>query len=570
MEKMLSDDDKRLLDEIYEPREVAVPYSDAWSSLCVTPDGEIRSYGKRPLTDDPDGPAEDVYLASRDCGLSWKLYFADRKAFGPGVVSPWSGRCIKHQWDWDDKTTVGVRITDGDMDSTEYRTVPFDYREGFGRQPIPLFHWHRWIIPTEWVAGPFGHAVLHLSDDDGETWRSVHLPETDHFVQTPPHKGVRWENPGVEPTLVELNSGRLLLFLRTSTDYHYYTVSDDGGETWTKPAPSPFHSTLTMPTLLRLNDGRILFFYNNTRPLPELDKETVFPPLNREEKLGIYEDVFTNRDANCIAISEDQAESWFGFRELMLNGLRNTCDFRSSGSNASGRDKSVHQYQAIELPRGKVLVHVGQHRMVSKLVIFDVRWLYEKERSENFRYGMGGLSTQVYLKSVTGNYRGFTGHCAWNRTNGAVPIPDPCGDHTEVLLLKNTDDDRLFSNAQGIVWNFPAGHRGTVTVRAQIRGEGMRVSVMDHWMNPIDLTVAQYAQFTTVLSRDDAPEWTDLTVRYDTDARTAELQTASRTVKLDLQQPAPNGVCYLHLQTVSDHGDAQGTIIKTLHAVKES
>ena len=303
--------------------------------------------------------------------------------------------------------------------------------------------------------------------------------------------------------MLELNDGRLMAMLRTSTDYHYVSYSDDHGESWSRPAPTAFHSTLTNPHLLRLADGRILFFFNNTRPLPEQAKDDVWPPLSEDEKRGVWEDVFTNRDANCVAVSEDDGKSWFGFRELNLNSLRNTCDFRSSGSNASGRDKSVHQFQALELPMHKVLVQVGQHANVRRLILFDVDWLYETDRAEDFRCGLGALSTQVYLRSVSGGFRGFTGHCAWNRTNGAVPVPDPSGDHTEALLLKNTDDDRLLSNAQGAVWNFPAAFCGEVHVALSVRGAGLRLSLLDHWMNPIDLTVERYAQFTCVLHASD-------------------------------------------------------------------
>lgn len=37
---------------------------------------------------------------------------------------------------------------------------------------------------------------------------------------------------------------------------------------------------------------------------------------------GIWEDVFTNRDVNHAAISEDDGKSWIGMREMVLNPLR--------------------------------------------------------------------------------------------------------------------------------------------------------------------------------------------------------------------------------------------------------
>ena len=84
--------------------------------------------------------------------------------------------------------------------------------------------------------------------------------------------------------------------------------------------------------------------------------------------------MFTNRDTNCVALSEDDGATFLGFREMTMNELRNTCDFRTSGGNFCGNDKSVHQFQAVELPYGKVLVHYGQHDLVGGVCMFDLRW----------------------------------------------------------------------------------------------------------------------------------------------------------------------------------------------------
>lgn len=560
----LSAEDSAFLREIYAPTEVAVPPEDAFCSLCVTADGELRSYGRRPQSASPDGPAEAVYLASRDCGLSWKLHRADPDAMGASVKSPYSERWLSP---FRDGQRVWMRISDtGGCGCIDYRVVPVGTGCVPYRLPLALRSVRRWLLAADYC----GHSAVFLSDDDGESWRMRELPPADRFVTAPPHQGPRWENSGVEPAVLELNDGRLMAMLRTSTDYHYVSYSDDHGESWSRPAPTAFHSTLTNPHLLRLADGRILFFFNNTRPLPEQAKDDVWPPLSEDEKRGVWEDVFTNRDANCVAVSEDDGKSWFGFRELNLNSLRNTCDFRSSGSNASGRDKSVHQFQALELPMHKVLVQVGQHANVRRLILFDVDWLYETDRAEDFRCGLGALSTQVYLRSVSGGFRGFTGHCAWNRTNGAVPVPDPSGDHTEALLLKNTDDDRLLSNAQGAVWNFPAAFCGEVHVALSVRGAGLRLSLLDHWMNPIDLTVERYAQFTCVLHASDTPGdgYTDVCLRFDTAAGEAVVRAGGAEYKLPMQGNAPNGFCYLHLQTVSDRGDAAGTLVKRMQFIR--
>ncbi len=559
----LTEEDRGFLQAIYAPKVVAVPPSDAFRDLCVLPDGEIRCYGQINKAT-PFDKGEDIYIASTDCGLSWKTHRKPAGALGAAVKSPYSNRWLAPHMA--DEIGSCMRISEIGPNDTAFKSVPLDLPFGPHHPPIALRSMQRWVF----AADCRGHSAVFLSDDDGDSWRSVEIEESDHFHMEEPHKGLRWENSGQEPAVTELADGTLLMVLRTSTDHHYACYSYDHGDSWTKPAPTAFHSTLTNPELLRLSDGRILFFFNNTRPLPEQDKATVWPPLTPNEQDGTWEDVFTNRDANSVILSDDEGKSWRGFRELLLNPLRNTCDFRTSGGNAgsSDLDKSVHQFQAIELPFNKILVQVGQHELVRKLVIFDVDWLLETERTEDFRMGLSNVSTQVYLKSISGCYQGWPGHCAWNRTNGAVLVPDPAGDRSEALLLKNTADDRLVSNAQGVVWNFPAASKGTVTLRVQVRGDGLRVSLLDHWTNPIDLYTRCYANFSAVIEKSAMQDglWTELTVSFDTVAEQAVYRVGETLLfRLPMTNAAPNGLCYLHLQTVSEAGDREGSLIKLLH-----
>jgi hypothetical protein len=431
--------------------------------------------------------------------------------------------------------------------------------------------------------GGYYQTIVLYSDDDGDTWRETPIKSAPSHTAVWPHRGVRWQNGSSEPTITELADGTLYMITRTSQDYDYQYYSYDGGETWTDPEPSCFHSTIIMPTLYRLSDGRILFLWCNTQPLPELRHENQWPPLNKVELIGGSEDVFTNRDANHAAISEDDGKTWIGFRELWLNNIRNDADFRTKGANDDTLDKSLHQMEVLELPYGKVLVTFGQHPTSRKMIIFDPAWLYEKKREETFRTGMGAISTQVYLKSVSGNYRGFSGHCAWNRTNGAVMVPDPDGNFEEALLLVTTRDPRLFSNIQGAVWNFPAAGSGKVTVRLRIYGEGLRLSLMDRWFNPVDTTVDKLASYSCVITKNDVEEgtWTDVTITWKGKEAKALVEAAGKLLfELKAQSEHRNGISYIHLQSlpVSSAGqvevvdgpptgkeDYQGSLIKRLN-----
>ena len=118
--------------------------------------------------------------------------------------------------------------------------------------------------------------------------------------------------------------------------------------------------------------------------------------------------------------------------------MRNQVDFRTLGNDdLHEHDKSVHQSQAIELPNGKVLIALGQNPAARRLLIFDPGWLYETERHEDFRHGLGDLSSHLYVKSLTGNTRGWAGHCAWNRSLSAMLVREPDNPKASVRSSKS-------------------------------------------------------------------------------------------------------------------------------------
>ena len=77
------------------------------------------------------------------------------------------------------------------------------------------------------------------SDDDGETWtagQKVPAPDL-----TP--KQVRGQNVN-EPTISQLPDGRLLMMMRSIAGGHFFSYSEDEGETWSKPYLSPLRGVV--------------------------------------------------------------------------------------------------------------------------------------------------------------------------------------------------------------------------------------------------------------------------------------------------------------------------------------
>ncbi|MBQ8600538.1 MAG: exo-alpha-sialidase [Clostridia bacterium] len=490
MEQALSQEDRRMLQSVYEPQVVTIPPSDACCNMCVTSEGEIRIYGTMGKKE-PTDMGTTVYLSSKDCGLSWKTHYMEHGVLGAATYNPETGRYIafhpqEHRPDRNaliGKEGTWAILSEKGHDSADYRLVKMSEREVFiMRPPMYLKSCKRWLIIGEYNYPERVNKtiVVFYSDDDGESWTERELlPSAPPFVVKPPHKGPRWQQYSAEPTIAELVDGELVMFVRTSQDYYYTYRSADHGDHWTGPEPSPFHGTITMPVLQKLSDGRIVFFWCNTQPMPELDHTQAFPPLTPRELTGYSEDVFTNRDANHLAVTEDDMQSWIGLRELFLNPIRNNGDFRSIGG-ANSKDKSVHQAQMVELPYHKLLIHFGQNTSARKVVLLDVNWLYEQERKEDFRLGLQNVSTQMYVKSNMGNYRGWSGHCAYNRTQGALLVPDPSGNAKEVLQICRIEDERLVYKKQGAVWNFPASKKGRVEVELRVVKSGVALCLTDH------------------------------------------------------------------------------------------
>ena len=573
IEALMSNEDKMELKSIYAPREVCVLPEDASRQIAVCPDGEIRLYGRedRPLEHWTGAP---IYLASRDGGLSWKKHRIENpNVLKSATKNPKTGRYITTRSIMTDTEnhceTVYALLSDEGFDSANYRKVKLaDYPIHISHQPDYIEALDRWIITGEYTDKEhIKRITVSVSDDDGEHFRTQILENyAPYYEVKPPHKGPRWQQYSCEPTLVYLpEEMKLLMIVRTTQDYHYQYVSYDGGDSWEGPVPTPFHAVDTMPILYRMSDGRLRHLWANAHPLAELDHREAFPPLDEDTINGVWEDVFTNRDINCIAISEDGGKTWPHAREFWRNPVRDRSDFRSIGG-FNTLDKSVHQGEMLELPFGKMLVTFGQNAVARRAVIFDVNWLYEQEASENFRLGLDGVSTHMFVKSNLGGFHHFSGHCAYNRTHGALLIPDPDGNFEEVLQICYLDDHRLVDKKQGVTWGFPSSAIGEVSVRLRVLSHGVKISLLDAWAHPADENIADNAHICfdyDHLTKHGA--WDTLTVSYNTkEMRYCVRVNEEFYLEGEIHGTCTLGLLYLHIQTLATSRDIDGTLIKSL------
>ena len=104
--------------------------------------------------------------------------------------------------------------------------------------------------------GDRDEGLAMLSDDAGATWR---LSAGAARIEAP--RGM------AEPCAAELKDGRVLMLGRTGQGSHHAAISEDGGETWSKPEPTTLMAACSPLTLKTLPDGRLIVFYDHAKPL---------------------------------------------------------------------------------------------------------------------------------------------------------------------------------------------------------------------------------------------------------------------------------------------------------------
>jgi len=125
-----------------------------------------------------------------------------------------------------------------------------------------------------------GDSYCCLSDDEGETWRDS-------------RRGKPEGGPCFEPACVELKDGRVLMLMRTGLGSQFKSISDDGGETWSKPQPTALAGSASPVSISRIpTTGDLLAIWNHD--------------VNRT----------VTRNPLTAAISRDEGETWERFRNL--------------------------------------------------------------------------------------------------------------------------------------------------------------------------------------------------------------------------------------------------------------
>ncbi len=120
---------------------------------------------------------------------------------------------------------------------------------------------------------------------------SVFISDRDDFRGLTEHGHIANRPLGLlEPTIVQLKNGRLVMFARAECGgFLWRTESADRGRTWTEAVETDIPNPTSLPFLIRLADERIALIHNNT---------------------GGRRGLMTARSPLSIWISDDELASW--------------------------------------------------------------------------------------------------------------------------------------------------------------------------------------------------------------------------------------------------------------------
>jgi len=210
-----------------------------------------------------------------------------------------------YKWSWDNDRGApnadctlelwAIRSVDGGKTWSDKQRLLGGYNADFmgfiqtsdGRLVATCEH----LVPElkRWVCCSF------ISDDDGLTWRQSNLIDLGGHGH---HDGA------VEPMVVELKSGRLLMLIRTGLDQFWKAYSDDDGRYWRTIQPSGIDASSAPGWLTRLKSGRLVLAWNRLNP-----EGRSFPKGNSAGPAFEFPASW-HREELSIAFSEDDGDTW--------------------------------------------------------------------------------------------------------------------------------------------------------------------------------------------------------------------------------------------------------------------
>lgn len=365
-----------------------------------------------------------------------------------------------------------------------------------------------------WYAGKFSSTLIY-SDDGGDTWRpspselKVHTPSIGTYGSC-------------EPVVLQLLDGRVWMLVRTQLGRLYESFSPDG-ITWSPPRPTLMLSSDSPVGLVRLADERIVLLWNKCLRFPY---------------------AHGGRHVLHAAISEDDAQTWIGHREVARD------PFRHEPPPPRGDHGTAYPFPAA-LRDGSVIMTTGQGPGGIAIVKIKPAWLCETHQETDFSTGLEDWS-------VFG-------------CKGVELKKHPRKQEAQVLSIAKIDNEW----PAAAVWNFPSGARGRLSIKLCLQEKfgGAHLMLTDHFSVPFDPEDALYALYNVGMSPEgkladekqlSPGQWYTVQLEWDCGTRICEVSADGKSIAIVPLRRESEGACYLRVKSTAEEAGEGSLLIESV------
>ncbi|MFI7700375.1 exo-alpha-sialidase [Nonomuraea sp. NPDC049480] len=259
-----------------ESSDVAVQPTGSYACRqdVAAPDPAVRRVHSASLGQAPNGDLLTVYYGGTNEGSADQALYLSRLAAGkrtwskPEVVFDEAGKADGNPILWSDGKRLylffvtimghgweqaGIRLVTSD-DSGRTWSAPSWIREEWG-----------WMTGTNAIRMSNGEVLLPIYDEDAfSSGFYVFSPDMSSWKAYPEEHGswIRTPKGSIQPTVVEVEPGRLIAYMRTGDGAIHRSESKDFARTWSAPVAEPIGNPNSRVAALKLDSGKLVLAYN--------------------------------------------------------------------------------------------------------------------------------------------------------------------------------------------------------------------------------------------------------------------------------------------------------------------
>ncbi|MFC5828219.1 sialidase family protein [Nonomuraea insulae] len=240
----------------------------------AAPDPNVPKVHAAAIAQAPQGDMLTVYYGGASEGAPDQALYMSRLAAGkktwskPEVVFDEPGKADGNPVLWSDGKRLYlffVTIEGHGWEQAPIRLITSDDGGHTWSDPAYIRKEWGWMVGTNPIRMSNGEVLLPIYDEsesrsgfyvfsqDMSTWKA-YPEDTGSWIRTP--------NGSIQPTVAEVEPGRLVAYLRTGDQAIYRSESTDFGRTWSAPVAEPIGNPNSRVATLKLADGNLVLAYN--------------------------------------------------------------------------------------------------------------------------------------------------------------------------------------------------------------------------------------------------------------------------------------------------------------------